>query len=183
MSTFVGKCLSVLSYFQGLVYFQHLQDHFHYCDAALHDIITSCKQLKCLLFNEKYSTHHSLNPSHSCTLEQLSITSNNLDVTTDFMASISSHGRLVHVVLQVKSVTSEGIAALVTNSPDLLTFHAFLDGVLLDQDLYQNLKAKIPDRMFFKCGSYKVAGTFSSIALHHVYEPHAESADLTLDWW
>ena len=121
----------------------YFQLYFHYCDAVLHDIITSCKQLKCLLFNEKYATH-SLNPSRSCTLEQLSIISNYLDVTTDFMASVSSHG-----VLQVKSVTSEGITALVTNSPDLLTFHAFLDDDLLDQDLYQNLKAKIPDRMFF----------------------------------
>ena len=51
------------------------------------------------------------------------------------MASISSHGGLVHVVMNVKLVTSEGITALVTNSPNLLTFHAFTDDDPLNQDL------------------------------------------------
>ena len=40
------------------------------------------------------------------------------------MSTISAHGGLVHVVLCVRSVTSEGVTVLVRNSPNLLTFCA-----------------------------------------------------------
>ena len=38
------------------------------------------------------------------------------------MSSLSAHGGLVHVVLCVRSVTSEGITVLVVNSPKLMIF-------------------------------------------------------------
>ncbi|XP_065888131.1 uncharacterized protein [Dysidea avara] len=183
-STFLNNSLSVVSHFQALIYYMYSEAHnqIHYCATALHDIVTSCKQLKCLLFQEKYSSirRHHLTVSNCSTLEQLSIYSSNFDVPTDFMASISSHGGLVHVKMQVKSVTSEGIAVLVTNSPNLLTFHAFVDD---DSHLEQSLKVKMPDRKLFKCGDYKVAERFSGISLQQIYEPCSESADLELFWW
>jgi len=50
----------------------------------------------------------------------------------------------------VKSVTSEGITVLVTNSSDLLTLHAFIDDYSLDKDLEQILGVKMLDRKLFK---------------------------------
>ena len=43
------------------------------------------------------------------------------------MSTISAHGGLVHVVLCVRSVTSEGVTVLVRNSPNLLMLHAAID--------------------------------------------------------
>jgi len=37
------------------------------------------------------------------------------------MASVSSHGGLLHVVMMVRSLTAEGITSLVRNSPKLIT--------------------------------------------------------------
>jgi len=39
------------------------------------------------------------------------------------MSSVSAHGGLVHVVLRVRSVISEGVTILLMNSPNLMTFH------------------------------------------------------------
>ena len=103
-----------------------------------------------------------LTPSlmYSYNLEQLYIESLYLCLPDDFMASISSHGGLVHVVLHVRSLTSEGIIVLLKNSPNLLTFHAFSDSdafEFLDQDLEATLLVMISNQKLFKCGSFEVA--------------------------
>ena len=44
-------------------------------------------------------------------------------IPDNFISSLSAHGGLVHVVLCVKSVTSEGVTVLVMNSPKIMTFN------------------------------------------------------------
>ena len=176
-STFVSSSLSILSHFSALVHFQYNEFCYHYCPTALHDIISSCNQLKYLIFTEESMHRHYVTPSPVYTLEQLFIDSTYLDLPNDFMDSTSAHGRLVHVVLYVRSVTTEGIMVLVTNSPNLLTFNAFLDDdvfELLDQDLEANLKAKLSDRNLFKYGSYLVEKASSDMVLKHKCEQHAD---------
>ena len=176
-STFVSNSLSILSHFPTLIHFQHNQYYYHYCPTALHDILTNCKQLKYLIFTEESNMRrHYVTPSPVHTLEQLCIESEYLDLPDDFISSISAHGRLIHVVLYVRSVTSEGITVLVVNSPNLLTFQAFIDDdafELLDQDLETNLKAKMSHRKLFKCGSYLVMEASSDLAIKHRWKPHA----------
>jgi len=74
------------------------------------------------------------------------------------MSSLSAHGGLVHVVLCVRSVTSEGIAVLVTNSPKLITFHAFLEQVDENAscEFGSRLKSKFSQRLLFILENYKV---------------------------
>ena len=96
---------------------------------------------------------------YSYNLEQLYIESLYLCLPDDFMASISSHDGLVHV-LRVRSVTSEGVIVLLNNSPNLLTCRAFSDSdtfEFLDQDLEATLLMMMSNQKLFKCGSFEVA--------------------------
>ena len=162
----VNNSLSVLSHFHALIHLCHYSADDNHCPTALHNIVSSFKQLKYLVFTEQY-IYREMNYSIStlvciCHLEQLSIDSCCIDLPVDFMSSISAHGGLVHVVLNVRSVTSEGVTVLVTNSPNLLTFHAFIDTLeLLDQDLEAALKKKVAHQRLFKGGSYKVGKIYA----------------------
>ena len=71
------------------------------------------------------------------------------------MSTISAHGGLVHVVLCVKSVTSEGVTVLVRNSPNLLTFHICIDKLgNIDKD---NLEATLKEKLkLLTMGSYEL---------------------------
>ena len=176
-SAFASNSLSLLSHFQALTYFNQFEAHNHFCTTSLHDIVTSCNQLKYLVFFEHAVHRHCLTPTHSNSLEQLSIRSLDLDLPDDFMRSISAHGGLVHVELFVRSVTSEGITLLVTNSSNLLTFHAFLDDEpfeLLDQNLEAALKEKMSGRQLFRCGGYLVAESFSVVGIEHMDKSHVD---------
>ena len=74
------------------------------------------------------------------------------------MSSISAHGGLIHVVLCVKTVTSDGITVLVVNSPNLLTLHVSMyDGILDDkerpiqpEESMVNLRQMFSHRKLFK---------------------------------
>ena len=170
-SAFSCSSLSILSHFQALTHFNQFEAHNHFCATSLHDIVTSCNQLKYLVFYE-YAVHrHCLTPTYSDSLEQLSIRSRDLDLPDDFMSSISAHGGLVHVELFVRSVTSEGIILLVTNSPNLLTFHAFLDDQpfeSLDQNLKATLKEKMCNQLLFTCDGYLVEELLSVAGIEHI---------------
>ena len=178
-AVFVNNSLSVLSHFHALIHLIHFSDD-NYCTTALYNTITSCKQLKYLMFTEIHDRYSEMNYSISsplcvCHLEQLSIYSECVDLPVDFMSSISAHGGLVHVALNVRSVTSEGISVLVTNSPNLLTFHAFIYMFeLLDQDLKSALKMKMTHRRLFKGGSYKVDKLYSDLALQLIEESYGD---------
>ena len=91
---------------------------------SFQDIITSCKELKCLRIRAS-SLLLSLAPKHN--LEQLYLQSINSDVSDTFMSSVSAHGGLVHVFLSVASVSVVGISILIENSPKLLTFQCLLE--------------------------------------------------------
>ena len=68
------------------------------------------------------------------------------------------------MVLYVASVMTKGIALLVTISPNLLIFHGFIDGKLLDQDLEVALKNKPSHQRLFKGRSYLVGKLCSYLA-------------------
>ena len=74
------------------------------------------------------------------------------------MSTISAHGGLVHVVLEMNSVTSERITALIMNSPNLLTFHIYVKCIEgLDQENLQlTLKETFHKRKLFTMGDYKL---------------------------
>jgi len=176
-SSFANKSLSILSYFKVLTHLTQTEFSYHPCATSLHDIVTSCNQLKYLLFSEIIGSHQYLTPTYSDSLEQLCIHSHDLDLPGDFMSSISAHGGLVHVELIVRSVTSEGITQLITNSPNLLTFHAFLDDQhfeLLDQNLKAILKGKMSDRKLFACEGYLVVKAFSTVGIEHIKKSHED---------
>ena len=104
----------------------------------------------------------------NCYLEQLCIQSNSVDITDTFMESVSAHGGLVHVVLQGKSVTGDGVTALIENSPNLVTCHISAyhicasalasAGVYLNlTDFKMTLKKIFCNRKLFSFGIYYLA--------------------------
>ena len=109
----------LLSHFSSLTHcivtkFRHL---------TLQNILSSCGNLKCLRYSDIQSS--SLLPLNCAALEQLCIESPYTQIPDSFMNIISAHGGLVHVVLYVYDVTTEGIATLITNSPKLETYHIY----------------------------------------------------------
>ena len=75
------------------------------------------------------------------------------------MGSISAHGGLVHVVFNIRSITIEGIATLVANSPNLVTFHSVMHNGYIGAkgdltSLKKSLMQKFPYRPLFPEGSY-----------------------------
>ena len=179
LSSFANKSLSILSYFKVLTHLQQTEFHRHSCVTSLHDIVTSCNQLKYLMFSVIVGplAHHFI-PTYSDSLEQLRISARDFDLPDDFMSSISAHGGLVHVELFVRSVTSEGITQLVINSPNLLTFHALLVDdqhfESLDQNLKVTLKGKMSDRKLFTCEGYLVVKAFSDVGIEHMRKSHED---------
>ena len=78
---------------------------------------------------------------------------------------VSAHGRLVHVVLSVNSVTSEGISILVANSPNLLSLHISSKAVIytdcqeddyniIQYELRNYLQTKFHNRKLFTVGDF-----------------------------
>ena len=122
---------------------------------ALIGIINSCKELK--YFSCSYVSGE-LPPSvYSCSVQEIYFASDDLNLTDAFMSAISARGGLVHAVLDVRSVTNDGITALVRNSPNLLTFHIFIEVIELDRDnIFCALKEKFYNRKLFTMGSYKL---------------------------
>ena len=151
--------LSMLSNFPSLIYYKYYARDDHDYAKCLDDILNGCKKLRCLgLNNLKSASLSSVNISN---LQQLWVECAT-KVPDNFMTAISAHGGLVHVVLSVRSVTSEGVAALVRNSPNLLTFHAIVyieicgtDGTeVLPEELESSLKQEFSHTQLFTMGSY-----------------------------
>ena len=91
-------------------------------------------------------------------LQELCFHSETIDIPEIFMSTISAHGGLVHVVLDVNSVTGEGITVLIMNSPNLLTFHTYVKCIEgFDQENLQlTLKETFHNRKLFIMGGYKL---------------------------
>jgi len=131
-SCMLDKSQIELSYFSSL---QHciisINRRCH--NTALQGII-SCKKLRCLHYSDNIDVGQSLSAVHNPNLQQVQIESAFTDISDAFMSTISAHGRLIHVVLYVRSLTEEGIMALVTNSPKLRTLHVVIHGEIFDRD-------------------------------------------------
>ena len=140
---------------------------------AIQDIINTCKKLKYL--NCECAREEFFLFVNYCSLQELCFRSERIDIPETFMSTISAHGGLVHVVLDVNSVTSEGITALIMNSPNLLTFHIYvncIDG--LDQENLQlTLKEIFRNRKLFTTGGYKLAKEH-----YYEYEQHTNLLSL-----
>ena len=130
----------------------------------LQDMLTDCKELKYLNYSQINWSEHLILPIHNHNLKQLHICSAHSDLLTEFMTTISSHGGLVHVMLRVKSVTSEGVSGLIRNSPKLMTFHVILSGEISSgndklslSEFEAGLREQYPNRPLFVMGRYLLA--------------------------
>ena len=104
---------------------------------GMQSVFNACKKLKYLTClhasGEMLLTANCYNLQEPCFH---SITQ--IDIPETFMTTVSAHGGLVHVLLDVNSVTSKGITSLIMNSPNLLTFHIYVKCIEgLDQENLQ----------------------------------------------
>ena len=102
----------VWSYFPSLIYC-YMQGS-NTLPSTVQNMINNCKRLKCVLLCHYFQL--SLKPVHNRYLQQLFIFSSVTNVPDDFMASVSAHGGLVHVVMKVGYLKANGITSLVRNS-------------------------------------------------------------------
>jgi len=95
-------------------------------------------------------------------LEQLYIESDRLVLLDSDMNALSAHGRLVHVILNINFVTQDGIAALIHNSPHLITLlvnirTAAVWRILFNpRDFKSQLEKIYSHRKLFLCGIYRL---------------------------
>ena len=90
----------------------------------------------------------------NCNLEQVCILADSFSLPDNFMITLSAHGGLVHVFLCAKFVTQTGIAALIGNSPNLISCHVYSTSLCMSRDFRLRLKKKYAHRKLFLCGSY-----------------------------
>jgi len=161
---------TVLSHFPSLVYFAIYGFYptfglFCRNTTALPDLLSSCKGLKYLNYNNNMEiSWKSAQLMQPFNLQELNIDSLSTDLPDIFMHTVSAPGNLIHVLLDVKSVTSKGVAVLVRNSPKLMTFHATLheNGIDIDgaklgpTELEPSLRQELSQRPLFVIGSYLV---------------------------
>jgi len=138
--------------------------------AAMHNTVTSCKELKYLKYS-MYFAEHAINPvPFLCNLQQLLIDSASCDISNEFMHLMSVHSELIHVLLYVKSVTHEGIATLIMNSPKLLTFYTVTNTLSSKEviprtndakAMEQFYRKKFPNRKLFSAGIFRILQSHS----------------------
>ena len=163
--------IAILSHFPSLIHLVRISN-----DSVPIDIVSSCKYLKYLRIT---GTLKCLSTIFSCNLQQLYIDIGRHNLSDEFMRSVSAHGGLIHVKLIVEEVTSEGVTALITNSPNLLTFQAFLFFYSGDTFHLGNvLCGKFSCRKIFKCGGYQVDKINGSIAGDYLWKPVGELVSL-----
>ena len=163
ISKFVDKSISVLSHFPSLIHYV-MRIYLHFKTIALPDLLTSSKTLKYLIYDHNVVIQKLPSLIFCSNLQQVCIKSYNTDLSTICMNAISAHDGLVHVVLDLGSVTCEGVTVLVRNSPNLLTFCIVLyNGVINDNGdklqpeiLETKLKQNFYQRQLFMVGSYVV---------------------------
>ena len=154
-------CMSITDHdLVSLSHFPSLQHCILTHPPVIECVISNCEKLKYFMC---FSDDKLLLTSMCChNLQQLYIGSEKSDVEDTFMDAVSAHGELVHVILSVNSVTTEGITTLIKNSPKLLTFYIVTFQPLYDdKDVRLNLKtfkaklkAKFGDRKLFTSGWY-----------------------------
>ena len=167
---YCSKCkrvweLSSLSHFSSL---EHLCAENVKHLVVIKEILGGCKQLKHFICSSLSSWFNPTCPLViNCSLEQLYIQCSSANVPDTFMESISTHGKLVHVIMEAGSVTGIGITTLIRNSPKLMTCHIEADHLVPDsksqgdrlklRHFKMTLKQNFYDRKLFSCGCYFLA--------------------------
>ena len=139
------------------------------------EVIMTCQGLK--FFKCNCIQYLVLSPVYNWSLEQLCIGSEDTDLDDTFLDTVSAHGGLVHVVLSINSVPSEGITALVQNSHKLITCNIFTVTQVYDsggmkvnlKSLKATLKAKFSRRKLFTCGNLRLVQE-NSTYIHYLDE-------------
>ena len=159
ISHYCAECDSILDKGSLLTYFPFLEFCLIYDIHCLtvQDIIDNCKQLK--YFNCSSIRGDVLLPVSSSNLQQLDIDSDNLDLSDEFMNILSAHGGLIRVVLNVGTVSIEGITVLVENSPNLLLLHVNGLETPAQEPLVITFKEKFCQSKLFTRGSFKLLDT------------------------
>ena len=163
---YCGECADwalsdlLLSSFPSLTYCKLSYDN----PNILQNTITTCKSLKYFCYDNRATV--SLVPLSSiCQLQQLCIESRFTEISDSFMDMISSHGGLEHMILSVRSVTISGIYTLINNSPNLISFCAFINQPLCNdhgrkvqsKDFKAKVKKKFCHHKLFSVGTFRVA--------------------------
>ena len=138
----------MLSHFKSLRYC-YLRRYEVHSPTIVQDMVNNCKELKCVRIVVQ---DLSLDLVQNYNLQQLYIQSINTDVPDDFMTSVSAHGGLVHVLLDVWSLTVEGITSLVRNSPKLITLYLKIRSDVGFKHLDATLKTMFSNRKLFTTG-------------------------------
>jgi len=137
---------------------------------AVKSIANNCKNLRYL--NCEYVKGEMFSMMNFYSLQELCFHSVKIDITEVFLGSISAHGGLVHVILDVNSVTGGGITALIKNSFNLLTFHIYVKSIE-GLDLQVTLKEMFHNRKLFTTGGYKLVKE-----RYYEYEQHTNLLSL-----
>jgi len=161
-SKFVNNdIMTILAHFQSLTHcIIYSIPYLRTLSTIIYDTLTSCKQLKCLILNDRNRQAIESLPSQCCSsLQQLYYS--NVELSDRFLTTISAHGGLVDVVLCVNLVTSEGIFALVRNSPNLIAFRVSIQNSQNDfkinpEVLTMKLQKEFSHRTLFLMGSFTI---------------------------
>ena len=165
----------MLSHFKSLRYC-YLRKYTAHSPTIVQDMVNNCKELKCVRI---VVDDLSLDLVQNYNLQQLCIQSIDTDVPDDFMTSVSAHGGLVHVFLDVWSLTAEGITSLVRNSPKLITLYFNIRSDVGFKHLDATLKKMCSNRKLFTTGYCGIMDNRYSASDHVL---HKRSTDLVSLW-
>ena len=140
-----------------------------YCHTLMR--ILSFKHLRCLYLYKRSPGMILLSLEDYCpSLQQLYIDSQDTVPTEAFIDALSSHGRLEHVILHVKSLSAENINSVIEHSTNLVTFHVTmysrLTGIFKNElkKLFAAIRSK-----FSKRGLFNVGGNFGISVKYPAY--------------
>jgi len=155
---------SLLSHFPVLKYCNVSSDKH---SKVVQQVIRKCRNLTILLCH--CFSRLLISSAYTANLQQFCIKSKGTNIPDIFMETVSAHGGLVHAVMFVNSVTIEGIATLISNSPKLLKFTVCTEIFICNEyewrsynhneDLKENLQKRFHDRKLFSVGSFNVDRT------------------------
>ena len=150
----------LLSSFPSLTYCKLSYDN----PNILRNAITTCKNLKYFCYDNRAQVASFVPFNCVCKLQQLCIESRFTDIPDSFMDMISSHGGLEHMILSVRSITIRAIYTVISNSPNLMSFCAFIRQPLCDdnggkvqsKDLKAKVKKEFGHHRLFTVGTFRV---------------------------
>jgi len=151
----------LLCHFPSLVHcILHGFQAFYYTEK----ILSSCEKLTHFKYVFHYMFPYVDSRAHNLNIQQLCIEVERSKVSDTFLDTVSAHGKLEHVVMYVRSVTLNGIRAMIQNSLKLITFHIYVyEDIYDEKDVYVNptvikntLKKAFHNRRLFTVGSLKI---------------------------